>query len=508
MRSGYKGAQLKTLKTLLKDVEIIRQRGSLDIGISGISHDSRKVEEGYCFVAIKGFKVDGLNYVEAAIKRGAAVIVSQAPPLSVFEDVCWVQVMNDRQALSKMSAEFYDHPSQDMTVIGVTGTNGKTTVASLVAAILSRQAGTGLIGTLGMSGLNCPGDEKGSFFRKTALTTPEAPEIMAFMSEARSVGCRQLVMEVSSVALKLQRVEEIHFSQGIFTSFSGDHLDFHQTMADYFESKLRLFQKLSVDDWAVINIDDPSSGEILEALECKYLTFGFSSAADVRPLHYNLSLKGIEATLKTPKGELEIKSPLVGRVNVLNILAAVSSALIQGISFEDISGAVGDFKPVKGRLDFVYQGDFSVMIDYAHTDNALESLLKSLREVVSGRIILVFGAGGSRDKTKRPRMGEVASVNADLVVVTSDNPRQEEPADIIEDIVEGFELGFRQYIIEVDRERAIKRALGMARKDDLVVIAGKGHEDYQIFADRTIHFDDFEVVERLLKGRSAVEGEV
>lgn len=493
---------MKTLKTLLKEVEILQCRGSLDIEITGICHDSRLVKKGFCFVAIKGFEADGLNYVQEAVARGAVAVVSQVPPLSVFESINWVQVTNDRRALSRISAEFYGGLSKEMTVIGVTGTNGKTTVVSLIAAILSQTADTGLIGTMGMSILKGSGNDRIDLSKKTSLTTPEAPEIHAFISEAHANGCRHMVMEVSSVALNLLRVEDVHFSQGIFTSFSGDHLDFHHTMDEYFESKLRLFRMLSSDDWAVINIDDRRSGKILEALECKYLTYGLSPDADVRPVHYTLSLDGIEAALQTPKGEFEIKSQLVGRVNLSNILAAVSSAIIQGISFGQICSGINLFKPVKGRLNFVYKNDFSVMIDYAHTDNALENLLTSLREIVPGRIILVFGAGGSRDRTKRPRMGEVASANADFIVVTSDNPRKEKPEKIIRDIVDGFEPGFRAYIIDADRERAIRRALDFARKDDLVVIAGKGHEDYQIFADRTIRFDDFEVVSRLLKDRS------
>jgi len=306
-------------------------------------------------------------------------------------------------------------------------------------------------------------------------------------------------MEVSSVALRLYRVEDIKFSQGIFTSFSGDHLDFHKTMEDYLESKIVLFKKLQPNDRAVINIDDPHAFKIIEQLNCKYLTYGFSKDADVRPLEYKCSISGIQALLETPGGELKIRSSLLGRINLLNIMAAVTSAIIKGISFENIAAAVEEFKPIKGRLDFAYKNDFFVLIDYAHTDKALESLLQSLKEIAAGRIIVVFGAGGSRDKTKRPRMGKAASIIADFVVVTSDNPRKEEPEAIIEDIMEGFDPAFKDFIIEIEREKAIKKALNMAAKGDLVVVAGKGHEDYQIFKDKTIHFDDYEVVRKLMK---------
>jgi UDP-N-acetylmuramoyl-L-alanyl-D-glutamate--2,6-diaminopimelate ligase len=305
-------------------------------------------------------------------------------------------------------------------------------------------------------------------------------------------------MEVSSVALKLHRVRDIRFSQGIFTGFSGDHLDFHGTMEDYFQSKLMLFENLGMDDWAVVNVDDPNAAKVLEQLDCKYLTYGFSEDADVRPKKYKFTLGGIQASIKTPKGVIDIKSTLLGRVNLSNIMAAVTSAVIKGISFDTIAEAAADFKPAKGRMDIIYRKRFAVMIDYAHTDNALESMLISMKEIVPERIILVFGAGGSRDKTKRPRMGEVASKHADVVVLTSDNPRQEDPDTIINDVAGGFENGFKDYLVEADREKAIEEAIRMADSGDLVVIAGKGHEDYQVFKDRTIHFDDYEVAQKIL----------
>ncbi|MCP4219710.1 MAG: UDP-N-acetylmuramyl-tripeptide synthetase, partial [bacterium] len=268
---------------------------------------------------------------------------------------------------------------------------------------------------------------------------------------------------------------------------------------EYLESKILLFNKLQVNDWAVINIDDPSAYRIIENLTCKYLTYGFSEDADVRPLKYTCTINGIRAGLRTPMGELNLESPLIGRINLSNIMAAVTSGIIKGISFENIAGAVKAFTPIKGRLDFAYRGEFSVLIDYAHTDRALEALLQSLRELTPGRLIVVFGAGGDRDKTKRPRMGAAASRNADFVVVTSDNPRSEEPLEILDDIVKGFEPEFKDYMVEVDREKAIGEALAKARKGDLVAVAGKGHEDYQIFKDGTIHFDDYEVVQKIME---------
>jgi UDP-N-acetylmuramoyl-L-alanyl-D-glutamate--2,6-diaminopimelate ligase len=487
---------MKTLKELLHGVDIIAQADGLEKEVAGVTNDSRKVEKNFCFVAIQGFQQDGLKYIEEAVKKGASSVVSQHKLEKDYPGISWVQVKNDRLAFSKMTANFYDRIADHFYNIGVTGTNGKTTITTLVSAILNREAKTAQIGTLGMK---C-----GETAWGTSLTTPEAPDIFRFLSEARGQGAENLVMEVSSVSLCLYRVEDIKFSQAIFTSFSGDHLDFHKTMEDYLASKILLFKKLQEDDWAVINIDDPTAPVVIQQLNCKYLTYGFSEEADVRPLKYKFSSSGafgIEALLMTPKGQLEIKSPLIGRINLSNLMAGVTSAMIKGVSFDNIAAAIARFKPVKGRLDFAYKGDFSVIIDYAHTDKALEALLQSLREMVTGRLIVVFGAGGNRDKTKRPRMGETVSKNADFLVVTSDNPRQEDPEAIIKDVQAGFPPDFKNYITEIDRETAIEKALYLANKGDLVVVAGKGHENYQIFKDRTIHFDDYEVVQKLMEIR-------
>lgn len=488
---------MKNLNELLKNVEVVSAVGDLQREITGISNDSRKIADKHCFVAVKGFKSDGIEYLPEAIEKGANAVVTESSPAEKYRDhidsgtLVWIRVRSDRIALSKMAAVLYDYPTQDMYTVGITGTNGKTTVMSLIAAIFSRGAKTAAIGTLGMT---C-----GGMLKKSGLTTPEISDIFEFLAEICRPDCHNLIMEASSVALKLHRVEDIDFSQAVFTNFSGDHLDFHHTMDDYFESKMILFKKLRKEGTAIINMDEPRVQRISERLKGKYITYGFSGQADVRPVSYNLSLDGIEAVLRTPEGEIEIMSPLIGRVNLLNIMAAAASAVVKSIPFSDITGAIKEFKSVKGRLDVAYKNDFYVLIDYAHTDQALSALLQSLREVAEKRVIVVFGAGGSRDKTKRPRMGEAASRFADFVVVTSDNPRAEDPSAIVGDIVPGFVHGFKNYIVEVDRERAIKKALEMAQLGDLIVIAGKGHEDYQIFKDKTIHFDDYEVVRKLIK---------
>jgi UDP-N-acetylmuramoyl-L-alanyl-D-glutamate--2,6-diaminopimelate ligase len=477
---------MKYLDELLGKQESLAWRGDLHVPVSGVEFDSRQIKKNYCYVSIKGFVTDGIAYAADAIRNGASAVVSIHPPPQNHSQVTWVQVKNDRRILSQLASRFFDNPAGKLRVIGVTGTNGKTTTVGLIQTLLNAMAKTAAIGTLNMS---FPG-----YDQKTKLTTPEAPELFAFMAGALKAGCQNLVMEVSSAALSLFRVEDIHFAQAVFTSFSGDHLDFHQTMENYFEAKLSLFKKLGSEQWAIINGDDPKGESIIRELNCRYVTFGFSAQADIRPLKYHFSLDGIKALLQTPRGKIDIQSRLLGRFNLLNIMAAASSALVSDMALDQISAGLSEFVPVKGRVNIAYAGDFLVVIDYAHTDDALENLLKAFREISAGKLILVFGAGGCRDKSKRPRMGRVAAQLADWVMVTSDNPRQEDPQDIIAEIVAGFGEGFSAFSTEIDRKKAIEKALEMAAPGDVVLIAGKGHEDYQIFKERTVHFDDFEIV--------------
>ena len=485
---------MKYLDELLGKHESLAWRGDLHVAVSGIEFDSRRVRPGGCYVAVKGFREDGIAYVGDAVARGAAAVVSLHPPAAEYPQVTWVQVKNDRRALSAMASRFFDDPSRSLQVIGVTGTNGKTTTVALIQALLGAGS-TAAIGTMGMS--------FAASSRPTKLTTPEAPELFAFMADAVKAGCVNLVMEVSSASLSLNRVDDIAFSQAVFTSFSGDHLDFHGTMENYFEAKLSLFKKLGSDHWAIINGDDPMGPRIIRELDCRYVTFGFSPQADIRPLKYAFSMEGCKGVLQTPRGKIEFQSRLLGRFNLLNVMAAVSSALVKGVGADRIGDALAAFMPVKGRANIAYAGDFLVVVDYAHTDDALENLLRAFREITRGKLVLVFGAGGSRDKTKRPRMAQVACRQADRVVVTSDNPRQEDPQAIIADIVAGFDPGFTAFQAEPDRRLAIGLALDMAEPGDVVLIAGKGHENYQIFRERTVHFDDFEVVREKMEPRHA-----
>jgi len=480
------------IKELLRGIETIEVHGNTDLNITGITHDSRMIKEGYCFVAISGYKEDGNKYVRDAVSRGARLVISETGVPDGINGFTWVQLKNIRRAFSVMSLNFYGDPLRGKYVVGVTGTNGKTTVVSLIEAIFSRVGKTVKFGTLGAW--------FGTRGQKGSLTTPEAGELYKFLADECKGDFDNVVMEVSSVALELERVAGIEFSQAIFTNLSGDHLDFHPDMASYFDSKMSLFRSLPPSKWAVINIDDERGSAIVELIDSKYITYGFSSEADVRPLSYSLNSKGIAAVISTPAGEISIETGLIGRINLLNILAAIASAIIRNIEFNVIRAALSGFKPVRGRLDMVYTNDFSVMIDYAHTDNALENLLSSLKELNFRKLILVFGAGGSRDSTKRPRMGAVAAKYADRVIVTSDNPRDEDPVVIIDQIVAGFPKGFTSYRVEPDRETGIKAGIDSAEKGDIVVIAGKGHEDYQILGKKIIHFDDYEVVRKLTGG--------
>ncbi len=483
---------MKKLKELLVNIDIVEASGSLESDVTGVTCNSQKVRPGNCFVAVKGFKVDGIAYLREAIVLGAKAVITENPPDEAYKGrIIWVQVKDTRRALGRASAAFWNHPSERLEVIGVTGTNGKTTVAELLGRIHEEWHGCCVIGTLGV--------KSGARTSGTTLTTPESSDIQKFMGEAETDGKKSVVMEVSSVAIELRRVADISFNQGIFTSFSGDHLDFHGNMENYLNAKLKLLRGLGEEGWAIISSEVAEIDSVREALECRYLTYGFKEDADVRPFNLKMTVKGTEFSVNTPAGTFSVKTALIGRINVMNLLAVIASAVASGISFEVISRVLGEAKPVKGRLDCAWSDKFSVVVDYAHTDGAIEKLLISLKEIVKGRVILVFGAGGQKDKTKRPRMGKVAAECADYTVLTSDNPRKEKPEEIIEDIIKGFPEGFSNYSVEPDRYKGIAMALEMAEPGDCVAVAGKGHEDYQIFADKTIHFDDFEVIKECME---------
>jgi len=459
--------------------------------VAQVTHDSRQVQPGSAFVAIRGLAADGNQYVEAAVKKGASVVVSEEPPRA---GVPWVRVPDARIALAVLAAAVLGDPARSLRLVGVTGTNGKTTTAFLIDAALRAQGEkVGLLGTVQY--------RIGDRIAEAVRTTPESSDLQALFREMVDAGCSHAVLEVSSHSLELKRVHGCEFQVAVFTNLTRDHLDFHGDMDRYFAAKRILFDSLlRADGTAVVNADDDRAAEIAASARGRVWTYGIERPADLRARDVTLSLEGTRFHVDSPAGSFEVKTPLLGRFNVSNLLAAFGAALALGLSPEKALLGLRAMKGVPGRLERVDAGqDFAVVVDYAHTDDALKNLLETVRELRPRRVITVFGCGGDRDKTKRPLMGAVASRLSDVVVVTSDNPRSEPPESILEEILRGMNgrrNGERHVI--VDRREAIARALEMAGPGDAVVIAGKGHETYQVLRDRTIPFDDRQVARHVL----------
>jgi UDP-N-acetylmuramoyl-L-alanyl-D-glutamate--2,6-diaminopimelate ligase len=477
--------------------------------VRGIAYDSRTVKPGDVFVALKGHHADGTSFARQAVDRGALAVVSeQAPPAE--GQTPWLQVTDARAALAVLATEFYRHPSGDMQVVGITGTNGKTTTAYLVASIFDA-AGIqcGILGTVAYR--TGPGKEHE---RDAARTTPEAPDLQAMLREMVEHGCEACAMEVSSHALALQRVSGMRFAAAVFTNLTRDHLDFHADMDDYFRAKRRLFEMLPPGAPALLNVDDPRGASLADA-GGRPITYGIQRPADIMPGPLSFSLAGLTFDVRTPRGAVHVRSALVGRPNVYNILAAVATATALDVPFDAIEHGVRALEGVPGRFQLVSGGgdEVTVVVDYAHTDDALRNLLETARPLTSGRLITVFGCGGDRDRTKRPLMGAVAGRLSDLIVITSDNPRSEDPARIIEEIQRGITPDTRKDAAQsvlaiVDRRAAIGKAVELARPGDLVLVAGKGHEKYQVVGERTLPFDDVEVAREALARRRTNSGVV
>jgi UDP-N-acetylmuramoyl-L-alanyl-D-glutamate--2,6-diaminopimelate ligase len=476
--------------------------------VTGIAHDSRAVSAGAVFVAIPGARLDGSRFAADAVDRGAVAVVAESPtPTDV--GVPWLHAADARLALADLAAVFHGHPSRDLTVVGVTGTNGKTTTTYLLAAVFDA-AGLpcGRLGTVTFRVGPAPGDE-----RDAARTTPEASEIQRLLREMANHGSKACAMEVSSHALVLHRVANTRFAAGIFTNLTRDHLDFHEDMARYFAAKRRLFEMLPADAPAIVNVDDPKGAELAASLP-RVVTFGIDRPADVRATTIQSSLEGLAFEVVTPRGTLAMRSPLVGRPNVYNILGVTATAIALDLPTAAVEQGIGRLETVPGRFQLVSSGrdDVRVVVDYAHTDDALKNLLETARPLADGRLVTVFGCGGDRDRSKRPLMGAVAGRLSDYVYLTSDNPRSEPPDRIIEEIVRGLapqaEPGApvrpgTPYTVDVDRRKAIELAIRTARAGDLVMIAGKGHEKYQIIGDRTLPFDDVDISRAALAQRRA-----
>ena len=471
--------------------------GSLEI--TAVTHDSRKAGPGTLFVAIKGLAADGNQFVDAARKKGASAIASEHPPQP---GTPWLQVKDARLALALLSGAVLGDPARELELIGVTGTNGKTTTTYLIDAAL-RAAGhkVGLVGTVQY--------RIGDRLADATRTTPESSDLQAMFREMVDAGCSHAVLEVSSHSLALQRVAGCEFRVAVFTNLTRDHLDFHGDMETYFQAKRKLFSDLlRTDGRAVINADDDRAAELAAASRAPVWTFGVERPADFQAEEVALGLEGTRFRVRSPLGTHEVTSGLVGRFNVQNLLAAFAAAAAAGVDAEAALRGLATVTGVPGRLERVTGAPgFTVVVDYAHTDDALKNLLETVRELGPARVITVFGCGGDRDRTKRPLMGAVATRLSDVVIVTSDNPRSEPPEAILEEIQKGMNGGRRaeRHAI-VDRREAIARALEMARPGDAVVIAGKGHETYQVLRDRTVPFDDRQVARDILSRLSLRSG--
>ncbi len=486
------------LSELLQSIEPITVEGSIDREITGIAYDSRRVMPGNMFVALRGQRADGHRYVEAAVDRGASVVVCEQE-FGCSPRATRVRVADARQTMALAADWFFDHPSQKLRVVGVTGTNGKTTTALMCKAVMET-AGlpAGLLGTVQY--------EIGERVIPAARTTPESVDVHDMMSQMLRCGCQGVSMEVSSHALAQHRVSGVDFDVAVFTNLTQDHLDYHQTMENYFEAKARLFAGLGAlrkNGRAVVNADDGHGRRLVERLggEHSVITYGVTNAAAVRAVDLRISTDGTYFICQTPVGTMPISLPLIGRFNVYNSLAAISAGLAMGLDLGTIEKALGQIRPVPGRLEIVPVNEpFRVCVDYAHTEDALRNVLVTVAELTRGRLICVFGCGGDRDKGKRAPMGRVAGELADFSILTSDNPRTEDPRAILADIEAGLAAVPRsRYQVIEDRREAIERALDIARPGDTVLVAGKGHENYQEFAHTVVPFNDRQVVEDYLQ---------
>jgi UDP-N-acetylmuramyl-tripeptide synthetase len=474
--------------------------GDATANVTDVTHDSRKAKPGSLFVAVRGELFDAHKFIPQVMAQGAAGVISELPAPADFTG-SWLQVDNVRRAMALAAAEVHHHPSRELQLVGITGTNGKTTTAYLVASI-PEEAGepVAMTGTVEYR----IGDER----RKADRTTPEAPDMQRLLREAVGIGCRTAVMECSSQAMDFHRCDALAVTVAVFSNLTRDHLDYHKTMENYWYAKQRLFDGRlgSRPKTSVINVDDPYGIELADKLEkegLRVVRYAVHADADVTARNAEFSLAGMKFWLHTPAGDRDFHSPLVGPPHVYNTLATVATGLALGYGLDIITGALAKCTGAPGRFEGVaHPGDFAVVVDYAHSDDALLNVLRTARQVTRGRIITLFGCGGDRDRSKRAPMGEAAGSLSDVVILTSDNPRTEDPEQILDDAATGIEKTGKPYEKIADRRAAIHRAISQARTDDLVLIAGKGHEDYQIIGREVFHFDDKEVAREALAAKS------
>ena len=472
------------LKELLKDIPVLECTADPELEIDAVHYDSRKVTTGSLFVAVTGFASDGNRFIPMALSKGAVAVVTAKKP---EEAIPYVLVESDRLALALLGCNFYGHPAKSMTMIGVTGTNGKTSTTLLLKQVLETVLGAkvGLIGTMA----NMVGDEE----IPTERTTPESFDLQALFGRMRDAGCSHVVMEVSSHAITLDRIGGTHFDIAAFTNLTEDHLDFHKTMDAYCDAKAELFRRC---DKAVINLDDSYSTRILNAAQCPVLTTSVGTETGLYAKNLELLSEGISFTAVCRDETAEVHLPIPGKFTVYNALTVMGIAKQLGLSLADCADALKTAQGVKGRVEVVPTPGqpYSVLIDYAHTPDGLENVLSSVKDFCKGRVIGVFGCGGDRDPMKRPIMGEIGVRLSDLAIITSDNPRTEEPMAIIEDILKGVKEEYGEYIVMEDRRAAIRYAMDIAKKDDIIVLAGKGHETYQEIHGVKYHLDEREEV--------------
>jgi UDP-N-acetylmuramoyl-L-alanyl-D-glutamate--2,6-diaminopimelate ligase len=483
----------------LADLTQAKLTGDSTTVITDVTHDSRRATEGILFAAVRGALFDAHKFVPQVMAQAAAGVISELPAPENFSGV-WLQVEDIRRAMAVAAAEVQHHPSRELQLVGITGTNGKTTTAYLVASI-PEEAGE-LVAMTGTVEYRLGKDRF-----KADRTTPEAPDMQRMLRQAVKLGCRTAVMECSSQAMDFHRCDELDYAVAVFSNLTRDHLDYHKTMENYWYAKQRLFDGRlgSRPKTSVINIDDPYGVELADKLEkegLRVVRYAVNADADITAREPQFSLAGMAFQLSTPAGKRTFHSPLVGPPHIYNTLAAIGSGLALGYSLEVVTGALEKCTGAPGRFErVVHDGDFAVVVDYAHSDDALLNVLKTAREVVRGKIITVFGCGGDRDRSKRAPMGEAAGSLSDVVILTSDNPRTEDPEQILCDAEEGIQKTGKPYRKIADRTDAINEAIVQAGSGDLVLIAGKGHEDYQIIGRETFHFDDKEVARAALAAR-------
>lgn len=480
------------LSEIIKGIEILDIKGSIDIDVKGIEYDSRKLDKDFLFICIGGFNVDGHNFIQNAIDKGVKVFLVEHN--IEIEGYTFIKVKDTRKSMAKIASNFYNHPSKRLDIFGVTGTNGKTSITTLLSEILKlNDSKVGLVGTIKIF--------DGEKEVQSNSTTPESVDLQRIFNNMLNNDCRYCAMEVSSHSLALNRVDDTEFKIGIFTNLTSDHLDFHKDLEDYRNAKEKLFYKTVLAN--IINIDDEGGTKIYEnikKIKIPVYTYGIDNECDFKAENINISANGVSYNLKTPTYESEIFVPVPGKFTVYNTLAVIAACYMLNIDRELIIEGLKNTKGVAGRFETINNNkDISVIIDYAHTPDALENILNTAREFAKSKIITVFGCGGDRDKTKRPIMGKIAQDLSDICIVTSDNPRTEKPDLIIKDILSGLDINKENYKIIIDRKDAIEKAIKLASSKDIVIIAGKGHENYQIIGKTKYHFDDKEIAKKFLE---------